>query len=155
MPKHFLFKKLQWPLFKPFFLMYVQRDFVTSPCSHRFLIGRFVFRRLSSESQTFVLRRFYSDVSIQTFVFRSFRTSVRGIDFLPQIATSASLSCFGAKIPLPAFFIASAFLAPAAFFASLARFFTGLPEFLEVRAAALRSRYIYTVFTQCIDNSES
>ena len=33
-------------------------DFVTSPCSHRFLIGRFVFRRLNSDvcMQTFVVR---------------------------------------------------------------------------------------------------
>merc|ERR1719164_311147 len=43
-----------------------------------------------------------------------FVTSVRGITFLPQIAASASLSFFGAKMPLPAFFIANAF-----FFAAL------------------------------------
>merc|ERR1719235_753609 len=36
-------------------------------------------------------------------------TSVRAIFFPPQIALNASLSCLGAKIPFPAFFIASAF----------------------------------------------
>merc|ERR1719159_2191944 len=39
-------------------------------------------------------------------------TSVRGIFFAPQIALNASLSCLGAKIPFPAFFIASAFFLP-------------------------------------------
>merc|ERR1719472_549237 len=34
----------------------------------------------------------------------AFVTSVRGITFLPQIAANASLSFFGAKRPLPAFF---------------------------------------------------
>merc|ERR1719387_853003 len=38
----------------------------------------------------------------------AFVTSVRGITFLPQIAANASLSFFGAKMPLPAFFIANA-----------------------------------------------
>merc|ERR1719231_1791304 len=38
-----------------------------------------------------------------------FVTSVRGIDFPPQIAANASLSCFFAKMPLPAFFIAATF----------------------------------------------
>merc|ERR1719314_59954 len=38
-----------------------------------------------------------------------FVTSVRAIFFAPQIALNASLSCLGAKIPFPAFFIASAF----------------------------------------------
>merc|ERR1719218_344142 len=33
----------------------------------------------------------------------AFVTSVRGITFLPQIAANASLSFFGAKMPLPAF----------------------------------------------------
>merc|ERR1719506_2677258 len=35
----------------------------------------------------------------------AFITSVRGITFLPQIAANASLSFFGAKMPLPAFFV--------------------------------------------------
>merc|ERR1719218_567925 len=34
-----------------------------------------------------------------------FVTSVRAIFFAPQIALNASLSCLGAKIPFPAFFI--------------------------------------------------
>merc|ERR1719387_134056 len=44
-------------------------------------------------------------------------TSVRGITFLPQIAANASLSFFGAKMPLPAFFIANAIFLPFAFLA--------------------------------------
>merc|ERR1719191_292006 len=40
-------------------------------------------------------------------------TSVRGADFLPQIAANASLSFFGAKMPIPAFFMANAFFFPA------------------------------------------
>merc|ERR1719263_2270913 len=47
----------------------------------------------------------------------AFVTSVRGITFLPQIAANASLSFFGAKMPLPAFFIANAFFFPFAFLA--------------------------------------
>merc|ERR1719183_821740 len=43
-------------------------------------------------------------------------TSVRGITFLPQIAARAGDSVFGAKIPLPAFFMAAAFFAPGDFF---------------------------------------
>merc|ERR1712224_128566 len=46
-------------------------------------------------------------------------TSVRGAVFLPQMAASASLSFFGAKMPLPAFFMASAFFLPAALLAAL------------------------------------
>ena len=47
------------------------------------------------------------------------RTSVRGITFLPQIAARAGDSVFGAKMPLPAFFMASAFFLPAALLAAL------------------------------------
>merc|ERR1719387_3010243 len=47
----------------------------------------------------------------------AFVTSVRGITFLPQIAANASLSFFGAKMPLPAFFIANAIFLPFAFLA--------------------------------------
>merc|ERR1719281_339465 len=42
-------------------------------------------------------------------------TSVRGRVFAPQTAASASLSFFGAKMPLPAFFMAAAFFFPLAF----------------------------------------
>merc|ERR1719353_1377430 len=38
-----------------------------------------------------------------------FVTSVRGSVLAPQIAANASLNFFGAKIPLPAFFMAAAF----------------------------------------------
>merc|ERR1719169_99480 len=44
-------------------------------------------------------------------------TSVRGRVFAPQIAASASLSFFGAKMPLPAFFMANAFFLPVALWA--------------------------------------
>merc|ERR1719352_1276280 len=48
-------------------------------------------------------------------------TSVRGNTLAPQIFAIASLSCFGAKMPFPAFFLAFADLAflPAAFFAAV------------------------------------
>merc|ERR1719478_1118529 len=42
-------------------------------------------------------------------------TSVRGRVFAPQTAASASLSFFGAKMPLPAFFMAAAIFFPLAF----------------------------------------
>merc|ERR1719352_1704099 len=42
-------------------------------------------------------------------------TSVRGRVFAPQTAASASLSFFGAKMPLPAFFMANAIFFPLAF----------------------------------------
>merc|ERR1719191_1727049 len=40
-------------------------------------------------------------------------TSVRGMDFPPQIAASAGLSVFGAKMPTPFFFAAVIFLSSA------------------------------------------
>merc|ERR1719408_194023 len=43
-----------------------------------------------------------------------FVTSVRGIDFPPQIPAKAGLSVFGAKRPFPAFFCARAFFLLAA-----------------------------------------
>merc|ERR1719305_1567135 len=54
-------------------------------------------------------------------------TSVRGRGLAPQIFAIASLSFFGAKMPFPAFFMASAFFLadadlaflPAAFFAAV------------------------------------
>merc|ERR1719310_606919 len=69
----------------------------------------------------------------------AFVTSVRGITFLPQIAARAGESVFGAKIPLPAFFIAAAFLAPAAFFSLLTR----LPFF----GATFFVAFLITFFT--------
>merc|ERR1719446_1119427 len=41
-----------------------------------------------------------------------FVTSVRASFFAPQISAIAALNIFGAKIPLPAFFIAMAFFLP-------------------------------------------
>merc|ERR1719160_155269 len=41
-----------------------------------------------------------------------FVTSVRGNDFAPQMAANSGLRVFGAKMPLPAFFIFSAFALP-------------------------------------------
>merc|ERR1719443_2223329 len=48
-----------------------------------------------------------------------FVTSVRGMVLPPQMAAKASLSFFGAKMPTPFFFMASAFFLPAAFFVAL------------------------------------
>merc|ERR1719408_797809 len=48
-----------------------------------------------------------------------FVTSVRASFFAPQISAIAALNIFGAKIPLPAFFIAMAFFFPEAFIAVL------------------------------------
>merc|ERR1719183_215675 len=54
----------------------------------------------------------------------AFVTSVRGITFLPQIAARAGDSVFGAKIPLPAFFVFGALVFFTAFFtAFFAAFF--------------------------------
>merc|ERR1719463_390286 len=50
-----------------------------------------------------------------------FVTSVRGIDFPPQIAANAGLRVFGAKMPLPAFFMAAATFLELAFMAVLPR----------------------------------
>merc|ERR1719440_820126 len=56
-----------------------------------------------------------------------FVTSVRGIDFPPQIAANAGLRVFGAKIPTPFFFMAAAFFLAEADFAFLpAAFFTAV-----------------------------
>merc|ERR1719160_1757420 len=56
-----------------------------------------------------------------------FVTSVRGMVLPPQMAARASLSFFGAKMPTPFFFMASAFFLPAAFIAALpAAFFVAL-----------------------------
>merc|ERR1719506_2993694 len=69
----------------------------------------------------------------------AFVTSVRGITFLPQIAANASLSFFGAKMPLPAFFIANAFFFPFAFLAFMPSVF--------FRAVVLRnSAFVMVVF---------
>merc|ERR1719515_295225 len=50
-----------------------------------------------------------------------FVTSVRAKDLAPQIADRASLRLFLAKMPLPAFFMASAFFLPVADCAVLPR----------------------------------
>ena len=47
--------------------------------------------------------------SIAVALEKIFGTSVRGSFFAPQIAANASLSCFGAKMPTPFFFMAAAF----------------------------------------------
>merc|ERR1712070_1131121 len=52
-----------------------------------------------------------------------FVTSVRGIDFPPQIAANAGLRVFGAKSPTPFFFMAAATFLPDAFDAVLPRAF--------------------------------
>merc|ERR1711985_203687 len=50
-------------------------------------------------------------------------TSVRGIDFPPQIAANAGLRVFGAKSPTPFFFMAAATFLELAFMAVLPRAF--------------------------------
>merc|ERR1719460_2641147 len=56
-----------------------------------------------------------------------FVTSVRGSVDLPQIAASSVLSFFGAKMPLPSFFMAAATFLPLALLAALpAAFFVAL-----------------------------
>merc|ERR1719440_1374163 len=64
-----------------------------------------------------------------------FVTSVRGKVLAPQIADKASLSCFFAKMPLPAFFMASALRLPAAL---LARRFSAI--------IFLRAAFVIVVF---------
>merc|ERR1719326_1792507 len=60
-----------------------------------------------------------------------FVTSVRGIDFPPQIAANAGLRVFGAKSPTPFFFMAAAIFLPEAFEAVLPRaFFVAFKAFL-------------------------
>merc|ERR1719460_1870947 len=54
-------------------------------------------------------------------------TSVRGIDFPPQISANAGLRVFGAKSPTPFFFMAAATFLPLALLAALpAAFFVAL-----------------------------
>merc|ERR1719333_13328 len=67
-------------------------------------------------------------------------TSVRGMDFPPQIAASAGLSVFGAKMPTPFFFMANAFFLeaaardflPAAFFSAVIFFNVAFVGFVFV-----------------------
>merc|ERR1719152_348069 len=82
-------------------------------------------------------------------------TSVRGRVLAPQIFASASLSFFGAKMPLPAFFMAAAFFLadadlaflPAVFFAAVIFFSSALVGFVVfvVVAVILRADQIHTL----------
>merc|ERR1719484_42684 len=63
--------------------------------------------------------------------------SVRGSVDLPQIAASSVLSFFGAKMPLPAFFMAAAIFLPLALLAALPRAFFGAKMPLPAFFAAL------------------
>merc|ERR1719460_856437 len=68
-----------------------------------------------------------------------FVTSVRGKVLAPQIADKASLKFFFAKMPLPAFFMASALRLPAALLAALpARRFSAV--------IFLRAAFVIVVF---------
>merc|ERR1719240_1323464 len=73
----------------------------------------------------------------------AFVTSVRGITFLPQIAANASLSFFGAKMPLPAFFIANAIFLPFAFLAFMPSVF--LSAFVLRSSALVMVVFLATV----------
>merc|ERR1719426_249127 len=65
-------------------------------------------------------------------------TSVRGSVDLPQIAASSVLSFFGAKMPLPAFFMAAAIFLPLALLAALpAAFIVALFVFVIVVATVV------------------
>merc|ERR1719263_2360426 len=56
-----------------------------------------------------------------------FVTSVRGMTLPPQTAANASLSFFGAKMPMPFFFMAATFFLADAFFDALpAAFFSAV-----------------------------
>merc|ERR1719311_973679 len=59
-------------------------------------------------------------------------TSVRGIDFPPQISANAGLRVFGAKMPTPFFFMANAFFLADALFAFLPAVFFSAVIFFNV-----------------------
>merc|ERR1719240_1343463 len=59
-------------------------------------------------------------------------TSVRGSVFAPQTFAKASLSFFGAKMPLPAFFMAAAIFLPLALLAVLPNAFFSALRVLRV-----------------------
>merc|ERR1719498_2404710 len=61
-----------------------------------------------------------------------FVTSVRGMVFPPQMAANESLSFLGAKMPLPAFFIAAANFFPFALLAVLPAAFFAAVIFFKV-----------------------
>merc|ERR1719231_1761860 len=72
-------------------------------------------------------------------------TSVRGRVFAPQIAASASLSFFGAKMPFPAFFMAAAIFFPLAFAAALPIF-----RFSAVRVLSVAFVIVAVVFATVV-----
>merc|ERR1712196_517473 len=59
-------------------------------------------------------------------------TSVRGMDFPPQMSASAGLRVFGAKMPTPFFFMANAFFLADALFAFLPAVFFSAVFFFSV-----------------------
>merc|ERR1719164_400144 len=72
-------------------------------------------------------------------------TSVRGRVFAPQTAASASLSFFGAKMPLPAFFMAAAIFFPLAFDAVFPRARFSAVIFLSVAFVVFATVVLATV----------
>merc|ERR1719305_2197236 len=72
-------------------------------------------------------------------------TSVRGRVFAPQTAASASLSFFGAKMPLPAFFMAAAIFFPLAFDAVFPRARFSAVIFLSVASVVFATVVLATV----------
>merc|ERR1719271_841435 len=81
-----------------------------------------------------------------------FVTSVRGIVLPPQMAANAGLRVFGAKMPTPFFFMASAFFLadadlaflPAVFFSAVIFFRTAFGVFVVV-TVILRADQIHTL----------
>merc|ERR1719326_454253 len=75
-----------------------------------------------------------------------FVTSVRGIDFPPQIAANAGLRVFGAKSPTPFFFMAAAIFFPEALLAVLPRAFFVAFNALVVAFVSVAFFVVVTVF---------
>merc|ERR1719214_539780 len=75
-----------------------------------------------------------------------FVTSVRGIDFPPQIAANAGLRVFGAKSPTPFFFMAAATFLELAFMAVLPRAFFVAFNALVVAFVSVAFFVVVTVF---------
>merc|ERR1719301_106335 len=81
-----------------------------------------------------------------------FVTSVRGMVLPPQMAAKASLSFFGAKMPTPFFFMASAIFLPLAFFATLpAAFFVALIAALVTVVFVVLTVTLVVVFVMVIE----
>merc|ERR1719390_394307 len=82
-------------------------------------------------------------------------TSVRGRVFAPQTAASTSLSFFGAKMPLPAFFMAAAIFFPLAFDAVFPRARFSAVIFLSVAFVTVVFATVLVVVVIAIEGRKS